>query len=439
MSKISQVPNRFRMNSSRPFSEKRGTVPSRTRNDCTLLGLWYTQSMPTPSRSATSFGLINRSGRLAELAIFFSAPARTFAREARSELQSRRFREVLSCARRVLQFFQGQPPPLPTSGQHAVPPPPRPARHTGLGNNTPRTPHNLFSGRFEFGWATSDPALPLMIAGGALIFMLLAWTIPNTAASIAGGAVSLNLSHALEAAIAGYGAGRILSGHTTGTSLSPMSSQDTSLNNNLNAGERASIADRSARADSNVTPNTSRLCSAFYTSLRRFESPWPRLTINSNQWRRFEQQHQLVRSKLGRYPAHLTLTLVSPSRSVFRRTRSARSATSRLLYMNRCPSQDESYSILDGQIDLFPLLKACELNLDCTKALAASGTAQVPGRAGGGGECRPVTGRIGVETVSDIILRKRADFRRVRLTIPCRRNHTAINSSAEPIALVIAA
>ena len=49
--------------------------------------------------------------------------------------------------------------------------------------------------------------LPLTIAGGALIFMLLAWTIPNTAASVVGGAVSLNLSHAFEAAMAGYGLG----------------------------------------------------------------------------------------------------------------------------------------------------------------------------------------------------------------------------------------
>jgi hypothetical protein len=38
--KIFQVPNRFRMNSSRPFSEKRGTVPNRTRNAISLLGLW---------------------------------------------------------------------------------------------------------------------------------------------------------------------------------------------------------------------------------------------------------------------------------------------------------------------------------------------------------------------------------------------------------------
>ena len=60
------------------------------------------------------------------------------------------------------------------------------------------------------GWTSGDPSLPLTIAGGALIFALLAWTIPNTAASIVGGAVSLNLSHAFEAAMAGYGLGRIL-------------------------------------------------------------------------------------------------------------------------------------------------------------------------------------------------------------------------------------
>ena len=33
--------------------------------------------------------------------------------------------------------------------------------------------------------------------------MLLAWTNPNTAASVVGGAVSLNLNHAFEAAMAG--------------------------------------------------------------------------------------------------------------------------------------------------------------------------------------------------------------------------------------------
>ncbi len=36
------------------------------------------------------------------------------------------------------------------------------------------------------GWTVADPTLPLTIAGGALIFMLLAWTIPNTAASVVG-------------------------------------------------------------------------------------------------------------------------------------------------------------------------------------------------------------------------------------------------------------
>jgi hypothetical protein len=45
--------------------------------------------------------------------------------------------------------------------------------------------------------------LPLTIAGGSLIFLLVAWNIPNAAASIVGGAVSLNLSHAFNAAAMG--------------------------------------------------------------------------------------------------------------------------------------------------------------------------------------------------------------------------------------------
>lgn len=51
--------------------------------------------------------------------------------------------------------------------------------------------------------------------------MLIAWTIPNTAASIVGGAVSLNLSHAFEAGMAGYGLSRILTSQKTAGLMRP--------------------------------------------------------------------------------------------------------------------------------------------------------------------------------------------------------------------------
>jgi type IV secretion system protein TrbL len=90
------------------------------------------------------------------------------------------------------------------------------------------------------GWTVADPTLPLTIAGGALIFMLLAWTIPNTAASVVGGAVSLNLSHAFEAAMAGYGLGRILTRQNAAGAESGASSQGgNSLGASLEAGDRA--------------------------------------------------------------------------------------------------------------------------------------------------------------------------------------------------------
>lgn len=89
-------------------------------------------------------------------------------------------------------------------------------------------------------WTTGDPSLPLTIAGGALIFMLLAWTIPNTAASIVGGAVSLNLSHAFEAAMAGYGLGRILTSQkTAGTESGATPEGGHSLGASLEAGDKA--------------------------------------------------------------------------------------------------------------------------------------------------------------------------------------------------------
>jgi type IV secretion system protein TrbL len=100
------------------------------------------------------------------------------------------------------------------------------------------------------GWTAGDPSLPLTIAGGALIFALLAWTIPNTAASIVGGAVSLNLSHAFETAMAGYGLGRIATSQNAAGAGSGAASQGGhSLGGSLEAGDKAA-ANSSARATS---------------------------------------------------------------------------------------------------------------------------------------------------------------------------------------------
>ncbi len=107
------------------------------------------------------------------------------------------------------------------------------------------------------GWTIADPTLPLTIAGAALIFMLLAWTIPNTAASIVGGAVSLNLSHAFEAAMAGYGLGRILTSQKAAGAESASSAQSGhSLGASLEAGDKAA-ANNSARSAS--SPPTVRI------------------------------------------------------------------------------------------------------------------------------------------------------------------------------------
>jgi type IV secretion system protein TrbL len=84
------------------------------------------------------------------------------------------------------------------------------------------------------GWTVSDPTLPLTIAGGALIFMLLSWEIPNVAARIAGSSVSLNLAHAFEAGMAGYGLGRILKSRDS----SDGQPAATPLSQNLEAGEK---------------------------------------------------------------------------------------------------------------------------------------------------------------------------------------------------------
>ncbi len=85
------------------------------------------------------------------------------------------------------------------------------------------------------GWTVADPTLPLTIAGGALIFMLLSWEIPNVAARIAGSSVSLNLAHAFEAGMAGYGLGRILKSRDS----SDGQPAATPLTQNLEAGEKA--------------------------------------------------------------------------------------------------------------------------------------------------------------------------------------------------------
>src|SRR5216684_1902334 len=100
------------------------------------------------------------------------------------------------------------------------------------------------------GWTVADPTLPLTIAGGALIFMLLAWTIPNTAASVVGGAVSLNLSHAFEGAMAGYSLGRILTSQNAAGAGSGAAPQDgDSHGASLEAGDKAA-ANNGARSAS---------------------------------------------------------------------------------------------------------------------------------------------------------------------------------------------
>ncbi len=100
------------------------------------------------------------------------------------------------------------------------------------------------------GWTVADPTLPLTIAGGAIIFMLLAWTIPNTAASIVGGGVALNLNHAFEAAMAGYGLSRILTNQNAAGSESSSAHGGHSLGASLEAGDKAAV-NNGARSASN--------------------------------------------------------------------------------------------------------------------------------------------------------------------------------------------
>jgi len=117
------------------------------------------------------------------------------------------------------------------------------------------------------GWTVADPTLPLTIAGGALIFMLLTWRIPDTAASIVGGSVSLNLSHAFEGLMAGYGLSRILTnqkaaGIVSGTPVRGSQSLDASLE----AGDRATAKNGASSASSRSTvrmpPSTGGIASA---------------------------------------------------------------------------------------------------------------------------------------------------------------------------------
>jgi len=104
------------------------------------------------------------------------------------------------------------------------------------------------------GWTMTDPTLPLTIAGAALIFMLLAWTIPNTAASIVGGAVCLNLSHAFEGAMAGYSLGRILARQKSEGVESGSSPQGGhSLGASLEAGDKAAANNHGGSASSRPT------------------------------------------------------------------------------------------------------------------------------------------------------------------------------------------
>ncbi len=109
------------------------------------------------------------------------------------------------------------------------------------------------------GWTVADPTLPLTIAGGALIFMLLSWEIPNVAARIAGSSVSLNLAHAFEAGMAGYSLGRILKSRDS----SDAQPAATPLAQNLEAGEKATT---NSQAPTTKLPSASPSSSGSRTS-----------------------------------------------------------------------------------------------------------------------------------------------------------------------------
>jgi type IV secretion system protein TrbL len=140
------------------------------------------------------------------------------------------------------------------------------------------------------GWTAGDPTLPLTIAGGALIFMLLAWTIPNTAASIVGGAVSLNLSHAFEAGMAGFGLGRILTSQKTAGAESRSSPQGgQSLGASLEAGDKAAANSRasttklpSATSSSNGNRSTSSPSNPNATTIAGRATPTAQISQNAS-------------------------------------------------------------------------------------------------------------------------------------------------------------
>ncbi len=134
-------------------------------------------------------------------------------------------------------------------------------------------------------WTVADPTLPLTIAGGALIFMLLSWEIPNVAARIAGSSVSLNLAHAFEAGMAGYGLGRILKSRDQ----SDAQPGATPLAQNLEAGEKAMGNSRapttklaSASPSSNGNPTGAAPSSPKTTALAGRASPTTQVGHNGN-------------------------------------------------------------------------------------------------------------------------------------------------------------
>jgi type IV secretion system protein TrbL len=135
------------------------------------------------------------------------------------------------------------------------------------------------------GWTVADPTLPLTIAGGALIFLLLSWEIPNVAARIAGSSVSLNLAHAFEAGMAGYGLGRILKSRDS----SDAQPAATPLAQNLEAGEKATANSQalttklSATApSSNGTRGTGGPSNSNATALAGGASPTTQVRQNGN-------------------------------------------------------------------------------------------------------------------------------------------------------------
>ena len=135
------------------------------------------------------------------------------------------------------------------------------------------------------GWTVADPTLPLTIAGGALIFMLLSWEIPNVAARIAGSSVSLNLAHAFEAGMAGYGLGRILKSRDS----SDAQPAATPLAQNLEAGAKATANSQTSTMklppttpSSEANGNTATASNPKTTALAGKTSPTTQVRQNGN-------------------------------------------------------------------------------------------------------------------------------------------------------------